>query len=453
MVSNVMRGGPTEVEPEPRSARPFVLAGARITHDRTSIDVLEAASHAEPGERVETLLDRPGVSEAAVIQTCNRIEEYVVAESADRGREALADVGAAGAPDAVVAMDHSESLRHLLRVAAGLESQVLGEDQILGQVREAYRTADTVGGLGPVLEDGLLKAIHVGERARTETAINEGIVSLGSAAVDLAARERGFDGRTVVVGAGEVARTVLASLADRAVGELEVLNRSRDRAAALAADAGAAWAGLDDLATKLATADVVIVSTGSTSPVIDRASLEAADETFVVDLGQPRDVSTAAAALPAVTVHDLDDLRSVTRRTHEERREAAEAVEAIVEEEYENLVESYKRKRADAVVRGMYRGAERMKEREVRRALGRLDDLEEEQQAVVRDLADALVSRLLAVPAESLRDAAANDDVETLIAAIELFDPGAEDQDFFADVPTGVLEAALERQVASGDED
>ena len=452
-----MSRGPPETPAPPSTfgdaSRPLVLSGARITHETADIEQLEAASHDDATERVQTLLAREGVTEAAVLQTCNRVEEYVVAETGARGRDALSDFAGVAAGDgssrdadggdAVVRMEHGEGLRHLLRVAAGLDSQVLGEDQILGQVREAYRTAKDADALGPVLEDGLLKAIHVGERARSETAINEGIVSLGSAAVDLARRERGLDGRTVVVGAGEVAETVTAALADLDVGEVCVLNRSPDRAAALAADVGAEWGDLDGLADHLRAADVVIVSTGSASPVIGRASLAGADETLVIDLGQPRDVAPDVVDLAHVSAYDLDDLRSVTRRTHEERREAAEAVEAIVDAEYDHLIESYKRKRADAVIRGMYRGAERIKEREVARALGKLDDLDEDEREVVRGLADALVSRLLAAPTQSLRDAAADDDVETLLAAIELFDPGAEGdarEDLIAALPDGLFD-------------
>ena len=461
-----MSRGPNQASAPPfavrDASRPLVLSGARITHESADIEQLEAASHDDVADRVEALLAREGVTEAAVLQTCNRVEEYVVTDTGATGREALSDFGGPVPAEATVPMEHGESLRHLLRVAAGLDSQVLGEDQILGQVRETYRTAKAAEALGPVLEDGLLKAIHVGERARSETAINEGIVSLGSAAVDLAARERGFDGRTVVVGAGDVAETVLAALADREVADLCVLNRSPDRAAALAAevagDIDPEWGDLDGLADHLRAADVVIVSTGSASPVIGRASLADAGETLVVDLGQPRDVAPEVADLAHVSAYDLDDLRTVTRRTHEERAEAATEVEAIVSEEYDHLIESYKRKRADAVIRGMYRGADRIKEREVARALGKLDGLDEDQREVVRGLADALVSRLLAAPTQSLRDAAANDDVETLLAAIELFDPGAEGDvqaDLLAALPEGLLDAAPpeESAVREGGED
>ena len=264
------------------SPRPLALAGARVTHDSATIDELEAAIHEDARRRLDELLSREGVSEAAVLQTCNRVEEYVVAETASLGRTALSDF-ASGTPDDVVdEMGHGECLRHLLRVAAGLESQVLGEDQILGQVRRTYATSKEAGALGPVLEDAFLKAIHVGERARNETAINEGVVSLGSAAVDVAERERGLDGRVVVVGAGDVARTVVAALSERGSGDVCIVNRSADSAETLAAEVDAEWDDLSELAAQVEVADVVIASTGSASPVIGHASLAGAGETLVV---------------------------------------------------------------------------------------------------------------------------------------------------------------------------
>ena len=307
----------------------FLVSGVRVTHDRADVAAIEAASVADPDDRIDELLERDGVTEAAVVQTCNRVEEYVAADSAATGRAALSTF-----PDlpeeAVVAMDHAESLRHLLRVAAGLESQVLGEDQILGQVRDAYALADERGALGDVLEPAFLKAIHVGERARTETAINEGTVSLGSAAIDLAAEQRGLvDATVAVIGAGEMARTVAKSLPD-AVAGVRILNRSTDRAERLAAVVAppAITDGLDAIPAHLADADVVFSVTASDEPILDADAVAGAGETLLVDLAQPRDVTAGAADHEGVTVRDLDGLRTVTETTHEERKEAAREVEA-----------------------------------------------------------------------------------------------------------------------------
>ena len=412
--------------------RPFVVSGASVSHDRASVDHLEAACHPDPGARTRALLERDGVGEAMVLQTCNRIEEYVVTGTVDEGTEALVDVGD-GIPEACVErMGHEASLRHLLRVAAGLESQLLGEDEILGQLREAYADARAVGGIGPVLEAGVLKAVHVGERARTETGVNDGIVSLGSAAVELADRETGLETAAVlVVGAGAMARTVLAALADRGVGEVRLVNRSVERARRLVDEVGVAatCAGMDGLEAGLAAADVVFTSTASPEPVIDAEVAAGLGGAVVVDIAHPRDVDRGVEAATDAKVLDLDDLKAVTERTHEDRREAAREVEAIIDEELDLLLDGYKRRRADAVIRAMYQGADRIKDEQLSRALDSLDargGLTEAQEDVVVDLADALVSQLLAIPTESLREAAAEDDWETISTALELFDPSVD---------------------------
>jgi glutamyl-tRNA reductase len=412
----------------------FLVTGVRVTHDRANLAALETAGSDDWRDRIDALLAEDGVAEAAVIQTCNRVEEYVVTDAVETGREALSGFSDLPA-DAVVEMDHGESLRHLLRVASGLESQVLGEDQILGQIREAYAAADERGALGGILEPALLKAIHVGERARTETAINEGIVSLGSAAIDLAAAEQGLADATVaVIGAGEMSRTVAKALPER-VAEVRILNRSPERAERLAADVHppVACDGLAGLPAHLVDADIAFSATASDDPIIDVETVTDAGETLMIDLAQPRDVTAGAAARDGIAVRDLDGLRSVTEATHEERREAAREVGAIVEEEFDLLLDQYKRQRADAVISGMYRGAERIKEAELRRALDRLDGLDAEDEAVIESLADSLVSQILAVPTESLRNAAADDDWETITTAIELFDPtgGADTEALF----------------------
>lgn len=409
--------------------RAFTITGARVTHHTAPLSVLESASHDDPESRLRELADRDRVTEVFRLQTCNRVEEYVVAETPTAGETALEDVGKGYDASHVVRTGHEESLRHLLRVAAGLESQIIGEDQVLGQLRSAYLTARDAGTVGPVFEAALLKAIHVGERARTETAINDGTVSLGAAAVQLAERDVGLSGRsTLLVGAGEMATAVARGLADTDIAELRVVNRSVDRARSLTADLDVPTrvGGLDSLATHVAATSVVVVATASPDPVIKPRHVEAAGETVLIDLGQPRNVAPVVADRPGITVYDLDSLEAVTAATHADRQAAAEAVEAIVEEEYELLIDQYKRRRADAVIRAMYQGAQRLKERELETTLGKLEQgstLSDAQREAVEGLADAIVSKLLAVPTESLREAAAEDDWETIATAIQLFDP------------------------------
>ncbi|WP_459810727.1 glutamyl-tRNA reductase [Halopiger thermotolerans] len=416
-----------------------VVTGARVTHESGTVDDLAAASPDEQAAAVSQLCAVPDVEEAYVLSTCNRVEAYVVSPDAAVGRAALEEFFAAVDDDAVVHTDHDESLRHLLRVAAGLESVVLGEDQIIGQVRTAYEDARDAGGIGSMLEPAVTKAIHVGERARTETEINEGVVSLGSAATRLAAAEIALEGASgLVVGAGEMGQLAARSLVDAGVDELVIANRTVSRADHLAAelevDAALEAVPLEALETVATDADVVVAATGSEEPVLEPHHLEpetdggTATDRVVVDLGQPRDVDPTADDLPAVAVYDLDDLESITQETREQRADAAREVEAMIDREYDLLCDQYKRARADEVIAAMYESAERMKERELETALSRLDeDLSAEQREVVESMADALVSQLLAPPTKSLRQAAAEDDWSTINTALQLFDPDFED--------------------------
>ncbi len=403
-----------------------VITGVSVSHVRASVDQLEAADPDSQRAAVQRLLDSPGVEEAFVLQTCNRVEGYVVAGDFATGRDALGllttDVDGA----AVVEMDHEQSLRHLLRVAAGLESVVLGEDQILGQVRDAYEDARSVDGIGPLLSDGVTKAIHVGERARTETPINDGTLSLASAAVRLATDA--YDGEPsagLVVGAGEMGRLAAKSLAE-AVDRLDIANRTithADHVAGLVeADVRTRTLGTDSLGDALGRADVVVTATAGSGHVVGIDRLAAAGETVVADIAQPRDVPEAADTLPGVAVYDLDALESVTDETRRQREAAAEEVEAIVDAEFDRLLSQYKRKRADQVISAMYESAERVKARQLGTALGKLD-LDEEEEAIVESMADAIVSQLLAAPTSSLRDAAEDDDWSTIHTALQLFDP------------------------------
>ncbi|AFZ74324.1 glutamyl-tRNA reductase [Natronobacterium gregoryi] len=412
-----------------------VVTAARVTHDSGSVDDIAAASPESQRTAVTTLCSLPEIEEGYVLSTCNRVEAYAVANDSAVGQAALEEFFAGVDDDAVVQTGHRASLRHLLRVATGLESVVLGEDQIIGQVRDAYEDARSAGGIGPMLEAAVTKAIHVGERARTETEINEGVVSLGSAATKLASRELSLAGTTsLVVGAGEMGQLAARSLADAAVDELLLSNRTVSRARHLAAeletDAGedveTRALPLESLSMVASSADVVVTATGSDDPVLGPGHLEDGDaKQVVVDLGQPRDVAPAANSLPNVTVYDLDDLESVTKETRRQRAEAAREVEVMVDEELELLQEQYKRARADEVIAAMYESANQIKDRELEKAFSRLEDdgLSDDQREVVESMADTVVNQLLAPPTRCLREAAAEDDWETINTALQLFDP------------------------------
>ncbi|MFP8957604.1 glutamyl-tRNA reductase [Natrialbaceae archaeon A-CW3] len=413
-----------------------VVSGMRVTHETGSVDDIATASPESQRLAVNTLLSAPAIEEAYVLSTCNRTEAYVVTADPADGRSALEAFFTDVDDDVLVRSDHEESLKHLLRVATGLDSVILGEDQIIGQVRTAYEDARTAGGIGSLLERAVTKAIHVGERARTETTINEGVVSLGSAAARLAARTVDLEGEpALVVGAGEMGHLAARSLADAGIGEVVVANRTIPHAEhiveELAVDGKAV--SLESLAAATREAAVVVAATGSPDPLLTPDHLGDRSQ-VVVDLGQPRDVCPSAAGLEDVTVYDLDDLEEITAETREQRLDASREVEAIVQAEFELLCEGFKRAQADEVIAAMYESAERMKQRELETAFVRLEGSEEaftdEQRQIVEAMADALVGQLLAPPTKSLREAAADDDWATINTALQLFDPAGPEMTF-----------------------
>jgi glutamyl-tRNA reductase len=409
-----------------------VITGVSVSHDRATVDEIAAAGAADQPTEVATLIDREPVTEAFALQTCNRAEAYVVSDDPLAAGSAFDDFAPSVRDEAVVQMGHEESLRHLMRVAAGLESLVLGEDQILGQVRGAYEEARDAGGIGPMLESGVTKAIHVGERARNETKLNEGVVSLGSAAAEVASRENALSGSSVLlVGAGEMGQLAARAFDERPIDDLIIANRTVQHAKhivdTVSTDAGAI--PLSGLSRTVDSADVVVSTTASDTPLIDCEMVEGAGETVFIDLAQPRDVAPSVATLSETSVHDLDTLETVTERTRQQRREAAEAVEAIIDSEFDRLLDQYKRNRANEVIATMYEGADAVKEAELQQAFSRLestDGLTQEQRVIVESMADALVNKLLAAPTKSLREAAGEDDWTTIHTALQLFDPSFE---------------------------
>jgi glutamyl-tRNA reductase (EC 1.2.1.70) len=218
------------------------------------------------------------------------------------------------------------------------------------------------------------------------------------------------------------------TLDDTAVSEIVVANRTVPNAEFVAeeVDTESVAVHLTDLPAVVPKADLVIAATGSPDPVLDATDFEDVDRLVCIDIARPRDVDPGAEAVAGVSLCDIDDLEDVTRRTRERRETAAREVESIVDEELDRIVRSYKRKRADDAISAMYAGADRVKTREVKRAVTKLDaqgGLTDEQRETVEAMADALVGQLLAAPTRSLRDAAGEDDWETIQTALRLFDP------------------------------
>ncbi|HXV57176.1 MAG TPA: glutamyl-tRNA reductase [Gaiellaceae bacterium] len=361
-------------------------------------------------------------AEAAILSTCNRTEVYAVdadpAALEARIHEELG--GLSGLPPAELApalytVTDEAAAHHLFRVAAGLDSMVPGEAQILGQVREAYHAARGAGTAGSTLHRLFRQALRVGKRVRTETAIGENPASVSSAAAQLAERVFGDlrGHRILLLGAGKVADLTAANLLSRGVTEIAVANRSRERAEELAGRFGGRGVGLEDLEAELALADVVVASTSSQDVVLTAEQARRAlrerrgRPVFFIDIAVPRDLDPAINAVEGCYLYDIDDLERVVAESVAGRREEAVRAEAIVGEESEAFRAWQLSLDVVPAIASLRARAERIRREELDRAQGRLGSLSPSQRRAVEALTSQIVAKLLHQPTVRMKEAAA----------------------------------------------
>ncbi len=406
------------------------IASMLVTHRKASIDEIERAWHGD----VQTLLKWVGslerVEECAVLKTCNRVEIYVVSA---RGEKVLFDLAKKARVSSRIIdfHDHDESLLHLLRLASGLESMIIGEDQILGQMKDLVQMAAKAGTTGWMLDTAFKKAIAVGKRVRKETQINERSVSVGSAAVDLAQEILGdLSGLSVlVIGAGETGELISRALLARDISSLVVTNRTYSSAQCLAQCLGAQAVPFEEMKDHLKTADVVISATSAPHYILLKEDIEKAmtgrdDKLLIIDIANPRDVDEAAAEIPGVELHNIDSLKNISSENMRQRMAEANRVEAIIAEEMQLLNAKYKRKQAEDLLARLYSKAEVIKDQEVKRAMNKLSarhTLGEIEQQVLQDMSHSIVNKLFSEPTKTLKRAAEQGDTDVLNAISELF--------------------------------
>ncbi|WP_348303720.1 glutamyl-tRNA reductase [Methanothrix sp.] len=406
------------------------IASMLVTHRTASIDEIERAWHGDVETILKWVMSQDRVEECAVLKTCNRVEIYVVAP---RGEKVLFDLAKKARVSSRIIdfHDHDESLLHLLRLASGLESMIIGEDQILGQMKELTQIAMKAGTTGWMLETAFKKAIQVGKRVRKETRINERSVSVGSAAVDLAEEILGdLKGKSVlVIGAGETGELISRALLSREIGSLAVTNRTLSSAVCLAESLGGEAVPFDDMPCRLHTADVVISATSAPHYILLKSDIEMAmagrsNKLLIIDIANPRDVDQAAAEVPGVELHNIDSLKNISRENMMQRMAEAARVEEIITEELQLLRAKYKRKEAEELLARLYSQAELIKDQEVRKAMNKLSarhTLGEIEQQVLCDMSRSIVNKILSEPTKSLKSAAERGDLEILKSLCELF--------------------------------
>jgi len=381
-----------------------LIACAGITHKEADVKTLEEARF-ESEDAAAELKESLDLDGCVILQTCNRVEVYGSGvDDPEILREAVH-------PKAWVKTGR-EAVEHLFRVACGLESMMVGETEILRQVKEAYDRAAELGTLDPVLKTVFRRAISLGKRARTETAISEGAVSIGSAAVELAERVLGdlSDKTVLVVGAGEMGKTVTKALADRGVSGILVANRTYERAVKLAKELGGKAVRFDELVDHLAEADVVVSATAAPHPVITVDQVEEAlskrekgGKLLIVDIANPRDVEEGVGDLPGVVVKTIDDLREIARENLERRRSEIPKVERMIEEELDKVEKDLRRIERRALLGQIAEALDRLKQKELERALNRLRATKDPE-TVLKDFAEAYTKRLISALLPAVED-------------------------------------------------
>jgi glutamyl-tRNA reductase len=421
------------------------LAG--LSHKTAPLDVREriAVAPEDYGSFLAEIAALPAIAEIAVLSTCNRTELYAAAHSYHAGRRslelALADRARAAGVELGESVYHQHgaaAARHLFRVASSLDSLVVGEPQILGQVKEAYRAARETDRTGIVLDRLFSHALEAGKRVRTETAIGAYAVSISSAAVELAKKIFGALGgrHALVVGAGEMAELSLRHLYEAGVRDIVIANRTRESAEALAATFHARAVGLDGIAAALAASDIVLTQAASPEPLLYRPEFERAMRerrnrpVFVIDIAVPRNVEPAVGHLYNVFLYDLDDIGRVVEGNLARRSREAEHAEQIVEHETVRFVKWWEGLDVVPTIVALRAKLEGLRDQETLKLLARLDHLSEADRRQVEQFAAQLVQKILHDPTSQIRNAGEAERCSALAAGLRyLFrleeEPGA----------------------------
>jgi glutamyl-tRNA reductase len=414
-----------------------------VNHRSGPLALLERVTIApdDLAKAVSGLAQRDNVREAVILSTCNRTEVYVVAELFHGAygdvRDLLCELGDLGVDELtphLYSQHDTAAVTHLFEVAAGLDSAVLGESEILGQVRTAWDVAQREGASRSTLNQLFRNALATGKRARNETGIARGTASISHAAVEMLSDLVGeLSGRRVlVVGAGSMGEGVAVALRRAGGAEILVANRTSERGAALADRVDGVAVGFDRLPEAVAAADVIIVGTGSGEAVLThslvadaRSGRASKRPLHIVDIGVPRNVDPSVADLEGVTLSDLDDLRDWADRGLSHRAAEAERVRVIVSEEVERFLVESTARQAAPLVASMHGAAEQVRAAELERFAGRLAELDESERDAVESLTRSIVAKLLHEPSVRLKAQAGTPQGERNAAALrDLFDLG-----------------------------
>ncbi|MGP3591708.1 glutamyl-tRNA reductase [Vagococcus sp. WN89Y] len=409
---------------------PMTLLALGINHKTAPVSLREriAFSPQTLDQALESLLSQPMVQGGVVLSTCNRTELYLSVEEQDNLREALVrwlcdyhHLREEEVRQSLYWHEDNDAVRHLMRVASGLDSLVLGEPQILGQVKKAYADSRRGHGNASDLERMFQKSFSVAKRVRTETDIGASAVSVAFAACTLARQifESLSSVSVLLVGAGETIELVARHLREHKVQRMIIANRTRERAQLLADEVGAEVISLSDIDERLKDADIVISSTASPLPIIGKGMMERAMKArrnqpmLLVDIAVPRDVEPEVGKVANAYLYSVDDLQSIIQHNLEQRKAAAVQAESIVAQETSEFMAWLRAQSASETIRDYRSQSEAVRDELTAKAIAALEQ-GGDPQAIMQDLAWKLTNRLIHAPTKSLQQAARDGDDDRL---------------------------------------
>ncbi len=396
-----------------------MIVNLRVDHKIADIQSMENISK-DIDDLFWKLQDKYSIGEYVEISTCNRKEYYLKNDYISEDDELLSH------ENQNIIIEYGESaVMHLLRMTSGLESMIVGEDQILGQVKDAKNKAIKNRHCGRGLDAVFTKAIHVGQVVRNKTNINKGSVSIGSAAIDLAEKHIGSldDKSVLVIGAGKMGKLVAKALAEKDLNAIFVANRTYYVAVELAEDLGGQAILFNELEKYLATADLVISATSAPHAIITKKRLMDIDMDYenvmMVDIANPRDISEDVSDL-GVKLFNIDDLREIADANTQLRIKEFGEAENIIEDEFILLKESFKIMEVDDLLGNLRASMEEIRQRETQKALVKLADVDGSAK-ILNNLTNSIVNKIFFDISKNVKDAAKDDDKEVIAAAEYLF--------------------------------
>ena len=422
------------------------IAVVGLSHRTAPVEVREKLSIPEQTmeSSLQTLRDHEQVLEASILSTCNRLEIYTLVQHPELGMSAVREFlsGHSGLPTDdltphLFTYHHQDAVAHLLRVSAGLDSLVLGEGQILSQVKKMMRLGQEHKSIGPILNRLLTQAVSTGKRVRSETNLGTGAVSISSAAVELAqlklGQARGLDQlvtleseQVAVVGAGRMSRLLLQHLQAKGCSGVVLLNRTRERAQMLAADfpgLPVQCRTLEDLDHCLSTCSLVFTSTAADDPIIDAARLQRLNRRSslrLIDIGVPRNIASDVAGIAGVEAFDVDDLQEVVARNQEARQQVAREAQGLLDEEGRLFLEWWDSLEAVPTINRLRSALEQIRSDELQKALSRMGpDFSARERKVVEALSKGIINKILHTPVTQLRSPQPRQDRQQALRVVE----------------------------------